>query len=59
MTFHGIFYDEKKSETLSKFKEFKEKVESDLDKNVRCLRTDNGREYISHDFDTYLKKHKI
>jgi Integrase core domain len=53
------FMKKKKSEILSKFKEFKEKVESDLDKKVRCLCTDNGREYISHDFDTYLKKHKI
>jgi hypothetical protein len=47
------------SEKLSKFKGFKEKMESDLDKKVRCLHTDNEIEYVSHDFDMYLKKQKI
>jgi Integrase core domain/GAG-pre-integrase domain len=54
-----VYFMKEKSETLSKFKEFKEKIESDVDKKIQCLRTDNGREYISHEFDTYLKKHKI
>jgi transposase InsO family protein len=54
-----VYFMKEKSETLSRFKEFKEKVESDVDKKIQCLRTDNGREYVSHEFDTYLKKHKI
>jgi transposase InsO family protein len=48
-----------KSKTLSKFKELKEKVESDIDKRIQYLYTDNEREYVSHEFNTYLKKHKI
>lgn len=44
-----------KSETLSKFKEFKEKVESDLNMKIWCLYTNNGREYIPHEFNTYLE----
>jgi transposase InsO family protein len=54
-----VYFMKEKSETLSKFKKFKEKVESDVDKKIQCLHTDNGREYVSHEFDTYLKKHKI
>jgi hypothetical protein len=50
---------EKKIETLSKFKEFKEKTKNDFYKKIRYLCTDNGREYLSHDFETYLKRHKI
>ena len=34
-------------------------MESELNKKVKCLRTDNGREYVSHEFDAYLKEHKI
>jgi hypothetical protein len=55
---YGIFY-EKKSETLSKFNESREKVESDLDKKIWCLCTNNGREYVSYEFDIYLKKYNI
>jgi transposase InsO family protein len=44
-----------KSETLSKFKEFREKVESKFNKKIRCLRTDNGGEYTSDEFSDYLK----
>jgi transposase InsO family protein len=54
-----VYFMKEKSETLSKFKKFKEKVESDVNKKIQCLCTDNGREYVSHEFDTYLKKHKI
>jgi transposase InsO family protein len=54
-----VFFMKEKSEALSKFKEFKEKVESELDKKVRCIRTDNGREYVSREFDAYLKNYKI
>lgn len=48
-----------KSETLSKFKEFREKVESEFGKRIRCLRTDNGGEYTSDEFSDYLKECRI
>ena len=37
-----IYFMKKKIETLAKFKEFNEKVESKVGKKIWCLRTDNG-----------------
>lgn len=57
--FVWVLFMKEKSETLSKFKEFKEKVESELRKSIWCLRINNEREYVSREFDTYLNEHKI
>lgn len=54
-----VFFMKEKSETFTKFKEFKEKVEGELNKEIKCIRTDNGREYLSNEFTNYLKEHKI
>jgi transposase InsO family protein len=54
-----VFFMKEKSETFTKFKEFVEKIEGELSKKVKCIRTDNGREYLSHEFTNYLKDHKI
>ena len=54
-----VLFMKEKSEALSKFKQFRENAESELNKKVRCLRTDNGREYVNYEFDSYLKEHKI
>ena len=48
-----------KSETFTKFKEFKEKIEGELNMKILCLRTDNEREYLSNEFTIYLNEHKI
>ena len=45
-----IFFMQKKSETCSKFCEFKALVEKDSGKQVKALRSDNGGEYISGEF---------
>ncbi|KAF2283864.1 hypothetical protein GH714_016626 [Hevea brasiliensis] len=55
----GLPQLEKKSKTLSKFKEFKEVVEAKVSKRVCCLRTDNGREYTSDEFSDFLQKCRI
>ena len=54
-----VYFMKEKSETFTKFKEFKKKIEGELDKKIQCLRTDNGREYLSNEFTIYLKNHKI
>lgn len=54
-----VDFMKEKSETLSKFKEFCEKVESEFGKKIRCLRTDNGGEYMSDENSDYLKKCEI
>ena len=54
-----VYFMKEKSETFTKFKEFMEKIEGELNTKILCLRTDNGREYLSNEFTIYLKKHKI
>ena len=47
-----VYFMKEKFETFSKFKEFKEMMEAEVDKRIRCLRTDNGGEYTSDEFFT-------
>lgn len=54
-----VYFMKEKSEALQRFKEFKSKAESDLQKKVKCLRTDNGGEYSSREFAEYLKEYNI
>ena len=51
-----IFFMQKKSETFSKFCEFKALVEKDSRKQVKALRSDNGGEYISSEFKDFCSK---
>ena len=50
-----IFFMKKKSETFSKFCEFKALVE-ESGKQVKDLRSDNGGEYISSEFKDLCRK---
>ena len=45
-----IFFMQKKSETFSKFCEFKAFMEKEAGKQVKALWSDNGGEYISSEF---------
>ncbi|GBP30596.1 Retrovirus-related Pol polyprotein from transposon TNT 1-94 [Eumeta japonica] len=45
--------------SILKFKEYKALVENQLNFKIKCLRSDNGREYLSNDFSNYLKKSGI
>ncbi|KAI3500109.1 hypothetical protein L1887_35925 [Cichorium endivia] len=51
-----VFFMKKKSDTFSKFKEFKTTVEGEVGMKIRCLRSDNGGEYTSEEFKQYLKE---
>jgi hypothetical protein len=44
-----------KSESFEKFKEFKTKVENQLNKSIKTLRSDRRGEYLSYEFIMYLK----
>jgi transposase InsO family protein len=46
-------------ECLEKFKEFKELVETQSDYKIKVFRSDNGGEYISKEFQGFLKAHDI
>ena len=54
-----VYFLKCKSEVLEKFLEFKNKVENELDRKIKVLRSDNGREYINSQFDKCLKKFGI
>lgn len=53
MTF--IYFLKTKGEALSYFKEFKSAVENTQNRKIKILRTDNGCEYCSKDFEGFLK----
>lgn len=40
---------------FNKFKEFKDLVEKQSDHKIKVLRSDNGGEYCSKEFDDYCK----
>ena len=48
-----IFFMQKKSETFSKFCEFKALVEKESGKHVKALRRDNGGEFIFGEFKDF------
>ena len=48
-----------KSETFEKFKEFRTEVEKQLGKCINTLRSDRGGEYLSQEFQSYLRDNGI
>ncbi|KMQ88472.1 retrovirus-related gag-pol polyprotein [Lasius niger] len=48
-----------KNEVLSAFKQFKALVENQAGRKIKCLQSDNGKEYINRDFDDFLKENGI
>jgi hypothetical protein len=50
-----VYLMKHKSESFEKFKEFQRKVENQLDRKIKALRSDRGGEYLSNEFDQHLK----
>jgi len=50
-----VYLMKHKSEAFEKFKEFQNKVENQLDRKIKALRSDRGGEYLSNEFDHHLK----
>ena len=48
-----------KDQVFQKFLEWKALVENGSGRKVKTFRTDNGREYTSTEFETYLKKEGV
>ena len=51
-----IYFLKKKSKVFDRFKEFKALVENQTEKKIKVLRTDNGGEFCSKEFEELCKK---
>jgi transposase InsO family protein len=49
----------RKADVLAVFKTFKARVEHESEKKIKCLRTDNGGEYTSDEFDNLCQHEGI
>ncbi|KAG7547302.1 Reverse transcriptase RNA-dependent DNA polymerase [Arabidopsis suecica] len=54
-----VYFLKEKSEAFIHFKMFKSRVETETGKTIKCLRTDRGGEYTSHEFSDYCKEQGI
>jgi len=57
--FCTIYLIRKKDQAFEKFKEFKNLMENRFEKKIKILRSDNGGEYISKEFEIFLKNSGI
>eukprot|EP00253_Pinus_taeda_P027719 PITA_27719 len=54
-----IYFFKKKSEVFDRFKQFKALVENQTEKKIKVLRTYNGGEFCSKEFEEFYKKSGI
>lgn len=53
------YFLKNKDDTFAAFKEWKVMIERQTEKKVKLLRTDNGGEFCSHEFNDYCRKEGI
>jgi hypothetical protein len=51
-----IYFLKKKSKVFEKLKNFKALVENQIDKRIKVLRTNNGRELYKNEFEAFCNK---
>lgn len=54
-----VFIIEKKSDVFNCFKQYLVNAEKQLNKKLRCVRFDNGTEFVNKEFEMYLKNFGI
>jgi hypothetical protein len=54
-----IYFLRNKFEVFDRFKEFKALVENQIEKIIKVMRTDNGREFYGNEFKELCKKCSI
>ena len=54
-----IYFIKSKSETLQCFKDFAVWAENQTGRRIKTIRTDQGTEYVNHEFDSFLKSKGI
>jgi transposase InsO family protein len=51
-----IYLLKRKVDVFNAFKQFRDLVEKSTDRSIKCLRTDNGGEFTSKEFENYCKE---
>ena len=59
MRFSLITFLKQKSDILTAFKDYCVFIKTQIGNKIKCLRSDNGGEYINEEFKTYCKEHSI
>ena len=54
-----VCFLKRKSESFETFKVFKKVVENETDLKINCLKSDNGGEFTSNEFENFYEKHGI
>jgi transposase InsO family protein len=54
-----VFFINKKSEELEKFKTCKDMVENEIDSKIKCLRSNNEGEFTSKEFMDFYNEHGL
>ena len=54
-----VYFLRQKSDVFQTFKNWKCLVENEIGKKLKCLRSDNGGEYCSHEFEDYCSTNGI
>ncbi|KAL6294169.1 hypothetical protein ACE6H2_002311 [Prunus campanulata] len=54
-----LFMMKNKTDVFPIFQSFHKQIETQFSTKIQVLRSDNGGEYINHDFQTYFKMHGI
>jgi transposase InsO family protein len=54
-----VYYIRQKSDVFDTFKKWKDLVENETRKRLKCLRSNNGGEYCNKEFDDYCSYHGI
>ena len=54
-----VYFLRQKSDVFQTFKNWKCLVENETSKKLKCLRSDNGGEYCSHEFEDYCSTNCI
>lgn len=54
-----VYFLKHKSEAIEAFKNFRVYAENKLERKIKTIRTDNGREYVSKEFKDFLQSSGI
>ena len=54
-----VYFLKEKFEAFRKFKAFKNLVENEKEEKIKCLRSNNGGEFTSNEFDLFCEENGI